>query len=160
MEVNILWPKVKSHSLFEYTTRPTLDYYLFLIIFIHLWGTGILAKAQEYGFGDGLSHALSRPDDFVNEGGKGIYCTIEGHRVHIGNRRSLESNSIDIRSGTFDAMEYLESKGQTAVVVSVDGQTEAVIGLIDKAKDEASTTVNVLRTVLGIDVYMLTGDNV
>ncbi len=55
-------------------------------------------------------------------------------------------------------MEYLEDRGQTAVVLSVDGQTEAVIGLIDKARDEASLVVSILQG-MGTQVYMLTGDN-
>jgi Cu+-exporting ATPase len=95
----------------------------------------------------------------VSEPGQGIQCTIEGHQVHVGNRRNLKSNKIEFGQDTMDAMEYLENKGQTAVVVSVDGKAEAVIGLMDKAKDEASTTVNVLSRALGIDVFMLTGDN-
>ena len=102
---------------------------------------------------------LRRPDDFVSETGMGVSCTIDGHRVHLGNRRSLESNEIELRPGTFKAMEYLENKGQTAVVLSVDGRTEAIIGLIDQAKDGAAFTVNLLRKIMGIDVYMLTGDN-
>ena len=79
--------------------------------------------------------------------------------MHIGNRRGLASNDIKVSPGTYDAMEYLESLGQTAVVFSVDGQTEAVIGLIDKARDESALVVNVLRHGMGIKVYMLTGDN-
>ena len=76
----------------------------------------------------------------------------------MGNRKSLESNNVDTRPETFDAMEYIENMGQTAVVLSVDGKTEAVIGLMDKARPEASITVKTL-TSMGIDVYMLTGDN-
>jgi len=49
---------------------------------------------------------------------------------------------------------------QTAVVISINGKSEAVVGLIDHAKEEAALTVNVLQHVLGINVFMLTGDNV
>lgn len=125
----------------------------------HPLAKGILAKAAEYGIGEGLRRPLVQADSFVAEAGKGVKCVIQGRSVNIGNRRSLESNSIDLARGTDDAMENLESRGQTAVVISIDGRTEAVIGLIDKAKDEAALTVNVLQQALGIDVYMLTGDN-
>jgi len=57
-------------------------------------------------------------------------------------------------------MEYLETKGQTSITVSIDGRTEAVIGLIDRARDEASVVVNILMHAMGIKVYMLTGDNI
>jgi len=53
----------------------------------------------------------------------------------------------------------LEKSGQTAVVVTIDGVTEAVISLLDKARMEASQVVKILRQDLGIQVYMLTGDN-
>lgn len=121
---------------------------------------GIIMKAAEMHIGEGLSRPLSRPDDFKNEPGAGIRCQILGHSIHIGNRRNLKFNDIEFGPETMDAMEYLENKGQTAVVVSVDGRAEAVIGLIDQAKDEAATTINVLKHALDIDVYMLTGDNI
>mmetsp|Transcript_3535 Transcript_3535/g.4657 ORF Transcript_3535/g.4657 Transcript_3535/m.4657 type:complete len:711 (+) Transcript_3535:3-2135(+) len=125
----------------------------------HPLAKGIIAKAAEFGIGDGLERPLVPAEDFTSETGKGIKCTIEGHSVHIGNRRCMQSNCIELSPGTLDAMEYLEKRGQTSIVVSVDGRSEAVIGLIDKAKEEALVTVNVLQNVLNIDVFMLTGDN-
>jgi len=56
-------------------------------------------------------------------------------------------------------MEYLEERGQTAIALAIDGKTEAVFGLIDQARDEATLTVNVLEKVLSIQCYMLTGDH-
>jgi len=84
---------------------------------------------------------------------------VDNVTVHIGNRRCLTENDINISPGTFDAMEYLENNGQTAVAVSIDGCTEVVLGIMDHAKDEAALTVNVLQHVYGIKVHMLTGDN-
>ena len=59
----------------------------------------------------------------------------------------------------YDAMRYLENKGQTSIAISINRRSEAVIGLIDKARDEASSVINVLIFEMGIKVYMLTGDN-
>lgn len=70
----------------------------------------------------------------------------------------MEANDIQVRPTTFDAMEYLENLGQTAVVLSIDGKTEAIIGLMDKPRPETSFTVKRLAA-MGVDVYMLTGDN-
>lgn len=89
----------------------------------------------------------------------GVKCTVDNVPVLIGNRRCMTENEINISPGTFDAMEYLENKGQTAVVVSINGCTEVVLGIMDHAKDEAALTVNVLQHVFGIKVHMLTGDN-
>lgn len=121
--------------------------------------TGIMAKASEYGIGEGLERPLQPVEDFTSESGKGVQCVLNGHKIHLGNRRSLLSNEITVTPGTFDAMENLEKLGQTAIAVSIDGRSEAVMGLIDKAKDEAALTVNVLEHALSVKVYMLTGDN-
>ena len=56
-------------------------------------------------------------------------------------------------------MRYLENKGQTSIAISINRCSEAVIGLIDKACDEASSVINVFIFEMGIKVYMLTGNN-
>lgn len=122
--------------------------------------TAILAKAADYGFGKGLDRELHEAEHFEAEIGKGVKCIVDEVTVHIGNRRSLATNNILVLPGTFDAMERLEDMGQTAVVVSLDGRTVAVLGIMDQAKDEATLTVNVLQQVFGIKVHMLTGDNI
>lgn len=125
----------------------------------HPLAKGIMAKAGQLGIGEGLSRPLIAAEDFVSETGMGIKCTVSGHLIHVGNRRYLELNNIEVSLGVFDAMGYLEQRGRTSLVLSVDGYTEAVIGLIDKAKDDASLCVGVLQNIMGIKVYMLTGDN-
>jgi len=92
----------------------------------HPLAKGIISKASE------LDIPLSPVKDFVNEAGKGIQCYVGNHNIHIGNKRILELDQIVVRPGTFAAMKYLQKKGQTAVIVSVDGMTEAVIGLEGK----------------------------
>lgn len=119
----------------------------------HPLSKGIILKANELGLDESLE-----VEDFIAQVGQGIKCTFNGQSIFIGNRRGLELNKISISKGTFEAMEYLESSGQTAVVVAINNSTEAVIGLMDKARDESSLVVSVLRQ-MGIKVYMLTGDN-
>lgn len=126
----------------------------------HPIAKAILAKAADLGIGEGLKHPLDSVDNFEAEVGKGVKCTVDDVTVHIGNRRCLTANDINVTPGTFDAMEHLENMGQTAVVVSINGRTEAVLGIMDQAKDEAALTVNVLQHVFGVKVHMLTGDNI
>ena len=59
----------------------------------------------------------------------------------------------------YDAMRYLENKGQTSIAISINRCSEAVIGLIDKACDEVSSVINVVIREMGIKVYMLTDNN-
>ena len=126
----------------------------------HPLARAVMAKAAKRGIGDGLARPLVPAEDFEAETGTGVKCTVGGRAVHIGNRRGLAANNIRVREGTFDAMRYLENQGQTAVAVSIDGRTEALFGIIDKAKDDATLTINILQHALGIKTFMLTGDNV
>ena len=145
-------------------SQSTLDNILFFAASAergseHPLAKAIIAKAAERGIGEGLDRRLAPVKNFEATTGTGVQCEIEGHTIHIGNRRCLSANDIEVTKGTYDAMAHLESKGQTAVVVSVDGRTEAVIGMIDQAKDDAALTLNVLQRALHIKTYMITGDN-
>ncbi|KAL7473781.1 hypothetical protein ACHAXS_014459 [Conticribra weissflogii] len=122
----------------------------------HPIAKAILAKAADLGINDKLQPV----ENFEAETGRGVKCRVGSHTINIGNRRCLFAHDIKLSPGTFDAMEYLENMGQTAVTVSIDGQSEAVIGIMDQAKDEAALTVNVLQHAFGINVHLLTGDNI
>ncbi len=153
--MNTLLPKVRiAHE--KHSLRNSVISSLNLM---RIRPTAITTKAADLGMGEGLGRSLGVVDKFEAEIGKGVTCTVDGVLIQIGNRRCMKANNITISPGTFDAMEYLEDRGQTAVAVSINGQSEAVIGIMDQAKDEAALTVNVLQHVFGKNVYMLTGDN-
>lgn len=118
-----------------------------------------MAKAAEFDIGEGFPDSLFPTEDFVAEVGSGIKCMVSGYEIVVGNRRSLEKNSIEVTKGTFQAMEFLEKRGQTAIVVSIDGHSEAVVGLSDKAREESALVIKKLAENMGIKSYMLTGDN-
>ena len=183
MEVNILWQKVSdlTYGLFVY-----IHAILMLLIQMLL---GVLEKAAEHKIGRGLERELAPAENFASEIGSGIKCIIKGRTIHIGkpsfyfmnlfisgmpleiyilmfhvhhiigNRRCLTTNGIDVSPGTLECMEVLEKRGQTSIVLSVDGRSEAVLGLIDKARDDALRVVQALRYGMGVKVFMLTGDN-
>ena len=157
-------PDSSNSKIFSKSNKRAIEEILFLAASAehgseHPLAKGVIGKAAEFGIGEGLERPLATPEDFLSESGKGIRCTVEGRVVRIGNRRCLDSNDIEVRPGTFEAMEYLEDRGRTAVAIAVDGKTEAVLGLIDQPKDEATMAVTVLEKAMGIKVFMLTGDN-
>jgi Cu+-exporting ATPase len=55
-------------------------------------------------------------------------------------------------------IERLAAEGKTAVAIVVDGQPAGAIGIADTVKPEAADAVRRLRQ-MGIDVWMITGDN-
>jgi len=55
-------------------------------------------------------------------------------------------------------MKIIEDEGKTAVLISVDGKVAGIIGISDKLKPESKETI-VMLNKMGIEVWMVTGDN-
>ncbi len=94
---------------------------------------------------------------FRNVPGHGAVAEVEGRRVVVGNRRLMELEGIGL--GELEARrDALAAAGQTAILVGVDGQATAMIGLADAARETAADAVRALHE-LGAQVVMLSGDN-
>ncbi|XP_053420005.1 copper-transporting ATPase 2 isoform X2 [Nycticebus coucang] len=80
------------------------------------------------------------------------------YSVLIGNREWLRRNGLTISSDISDAMTDHEMKGQTAILVAIDGVLCGLIAIADAVKPEAALAVHTLQS-MGIDVVLITGDN-
>ncbi|MCO5227383.1 MAG: HAD-IC family P-type ATPase [Thermomicrobiales bacterium] len=89
--------------------------------------------------------------------GKGVIAGVDGKQVIIGNASFLTDHEIDIVN-TEHAAGFAAAAGATPVLMAVDGQPVAVIGIADALKPESKQTVSDLKA-LGMDVWMITGDN-
>nr|XP_012638109.1 copper-transporting ATPase 2 isoform X2 [Microcebus murinus]XP_012638110.1 copper-transporting ATPase 2 isoform X2 [Microcebus murinus]XP_012638111.1 copper-transporting ATPase 2 isoform X2 [Microcebus murinus]XP_012638112.1 copper-transporting ATPase 2 isoform X2 [Microcebus murinus]XP_012638113.1 copper-transporting ATPase 2 isoform X2 [Microcebus murinus]XP_012638114.1 copper-transporting ATPase 2 isoform X2 [Microcebus murinus] len=78
--------------------------------------------------------------------------------VLIGNREWLRRNGLTLSSDISDAMTDHEMKGQTAILVAIDGVLCGMIAIADAVKPEAALAVHTLQS-MGIDVVLITGDN-
>uniref|UniRef100_A0A8C8YLX5 Copper-transporting ATPase 2 n=1 Tax=Prolemur simus TaxID=1328070 RepID=A0A8C8YLX5_PROSS len=78
--------------------------------------------------------------------------------VLIGNREWLRRNGLTIPSDVSDAMTDHEMKGQTAILVAIDGVLCGMIAVADAVKQEAALAVHTLQS-MGVDVVLITGDN-
>ncbi|XP_032170072.1 copper-transporting ATPase 2 isoform X5 [Mustela erminea] len=87
-----------------------------------------------------------------------IDVTPQTFSVLIGNREWMRRNGLTISSDVSDAMANHELKGQTAVLVAVDGVLCAMIAIADAVKQEAALAVHTLKS-MGVDVVLITGDN-
>lgn len=115
--------------------------------------------ASIYNFGkEKYGKELDDPDKFEAIPGKGIYAFIEGKTVLIGTKRFLEQNSIDLTKSE-KVVACLEENSKTVVFIAVNNSLMGVIALSDKIKDNSKKVVSTLEN-MGIEVYMLTGDNV
>jgi Cu+-exporting ATPase len=57
-----------------------------------------------------------------------------------------------------DRIERLEAEGKTVMLLSVDGEVQGLLAVADRVKDSSRTAVETLKA-MGLEVYMLTGDN-
>uniref|UniRef100_A0A8C4PRV9 Copper-transporting ATPase 2 n=1 Tax=Equus asinus TaxID=9793 RepID=A0A8C4PRV9_EQUAS len=78
--------------------------------------------------------------------------------VLIGNREWMRRNGLTISSDISDAMTDHEMKGQTAILVAIDGVLCGMIAIADAVKQEAALAVHTLKS-MGVDVVLITGDN-
>jgi Cd2+/Zn2+-exporting ATPase len=115
------------------------------------------------------TRALDIPDarEFQAAAGKGVRATVQGQRLHIGNRRYVETVladvSIDGLERGLDTLARLEAEGKTSVLVvrETDGDASLLgwLAFTDTVRPGAAEMIAELRE-LGIEhVVMLTGDN-
>lgn len=105
----------------------------------------------------GASMPLVEPADFETTTGRGLQCNVNGHQIVIGNREWIAEKAFAVQQAESSLLQ-LERRGQTALIVAIDGSIVAVLGLSDMPKPEAASVVNHLRS-MGIEVWMCTGDN-
>jgi Cu+-exporting ATPase len=110
------------------------------------------------GYAQASGLELPAVDGFAAVPGHGVEGTVMGTRVVLGNRKLMEREGIDI-SPFEPRIRALEDEGKTVMLVGVDGAKAAgLIAVADTLKENSSEAVAALQR-LGVDVYMITGDN-
>jgi Cu+-exporting ATPase len=117
----------------------------------HPLGEAIVGRAREAGL------ELAEPESFEAIPGHGIDVTIGARRVLLGNRRLMDERGVDGGSLAADA-ERLAGEGKTPMFVAIDGLMAGIVAVADTLKPNSREAVAKLRG-LGLDVYMVTGDN-
>jgi len=118
----------------------------------HPLGDAIVKKAEERELG------LARPETFNSFTGKGIEAEVEGKSILIGNAKFFHDKGIRLENEIEEVLEAFSSEGKTPVIFSVNSLVEGVFGIADVIKEDSASAVGELSG-LGIDVYMITGDN-
>ena len=102
----------------------------------------------------GLS--LPRVSDFQSETGGGVRGDVDGHHVVIGTRAMLEGHGI-VTTALEDRRRELSARGETVVLVGVNGKMAGLLGIADPVKVSAAEVIRQLQDD-GIRVLMVTGD--
>ncbi|XP_070594515.1 copper-transporting ATPase 2 isoform X2 [Erythrolamprus reginae] len=80
------------------------------------------------------------------------------YSVLIGNREWMRRNGLNISSEVHEAMRDHEMKGQTAILMAINGALCGMMAIADTVKPEAALAMHILQC-MGVDVVLITGDN-
>lgn len=117
----------------------------------HPLGQAIVKYGQEEGLGG------SAPESFAAVPGQGIKAVIAGREVLVGTRKLLQEHSISFAAAV-PQMEILERQGKTVMLVVESGLLTGMIAVADTVKEHSAQAIRELQA-LGLEVWMLTGDN-
>ncbi|MGM0783351.1 MAG: heavy metal translocating P-type ATPase [Pseudomonadota bacterium] len=110
---------------------------------------------------DGARERDVPPEDvsqFRSTGARGVSGKVGEETVLIGNRRLLDEEGVTGLEALDEAMQTLENKGRTVVIVAADGKAVGLVAVADTLKEESREAIRGMHD-LGLHVVMITGDN-
>jgi Cu+-exporting ATPase len=117
----------------------------------HPLGEAVVAAARDRGL------PMPPVTAFEAVPGHGISATVDGHRLLAGNARLMTKHGID-PTALDGAAAAGAADAATPLFVAVDGSAAALFLVADPLKPESADAVAQLKA-LGLEVWMLTGDN-
>lgn len=117
----------------------------------HPLAQAIVKHGQQQGL------AIEVPEEFTAIPGYGVEAFINGQQILIGTRKLMRENNIEIEE-TINQIERLEQQGKTVMLLAVEKQMTGLIAVADTVKESSAQAVVELQK-LGIEVWMITGDN-
>jgi len=117
----------------------------------HPLGEAIVERARELGL------ALGAVGAFESVTGRGISAVVDGHALLLGNAALLRDWAIRADDLKKEGG-VLARAGKTPMYVAVDGAAAGLIAVADTVKAESRAAIASLKA-LGLEVWMLTGDN-
>jgi len=118
----------------------------------HPLGEAIVMEAQARGL------RLESVTAFEAIPGRGISAQVNGRAVKFGNLALMEDSGVPVNDLAEQAS-ALAAQGKTPMFLATDGQAVGLIAVADTVKPEAFEGLARLRR-MGLEVVMLTGDNV
>ena len=117
----------------------------------HPLATAIIAEADARGVPSVVA------TDFASETGSGVTGSVDRRRVVVGNASFVEAQGIAVGDLPVVANEA-RGRGETVVLIAVDGRPAGVIGVVDPIKASTPEALAMLRRE-GLRIVMATGDS-
>lgn len=108
-------------------------------------------------YGEENDVEVKEADDFEAIPGHGIEAKIDGKPVFVGTRKLMKRENISFEAHQ-EKLSQLEEEGKTAMLIAIDGVFKGFVAVADTVKETSKQAISDLKS-LGIDVYMITGDN-
>lgn len=124
------------------------------VISEHHLGQTIVKEAEQRGL-----VLQNKPEHFSVEKGHGLYATVAGKSLVIGNRKLMGLNQLEVNEQVEQCAVEQEVNGNTAIFVGIDGQIAGIISIADQIRQEAAETMKQLKKYGVKQTMMLTGDN-
>ena len=117
----------------------------------HPLGTAIVNGAKERGY------EIQEVTEFQSITGQGVQANVGGKTYYIGNHKLCKEQQIASAEYEEEAAQ-LANKGQTPMFVGCEGKVIGIVAVADTLKETSAAAIRKIKD-LGIEVYMLTGDN-
>ena len=122
-----------------------------------------LEKLSEHPLSDAVVNTLQNEkeisiDKFENVPGKGVKGIVGNQTYYAGNLSLLNDNHITIASHLQELANKWTQEAKTSVWFADSTQAIAAIALTDEIKQTSAQAISQLQE-MGVEVYMLTGDN-
>lgn len=115
-----------------------------------------LAKAIVEHIGSTEFYPVENTD--VVKGG-GIVAQVNGHRVAVGNAALMEQENVHISKEVTADIESFEQKGNSLVLVSIDSELKALLGIRDQIRPGVKSDLKRLKKLGVKNLVVLSGDN-
>ncbi|WP_079480252.1 heavy metal translocating P-type ATPase [Halobacillus salinus] len=105
----------------------------------------------------GESSVTKEATHFEAKPGYGIEAVVDGETVLIGTQRLMQAHQIAFEEYE-DPFAKLEKQGKTVMFIAVGGELKGYIAVADTVKESSKRAIAEMKA-LGLNVYMVTGDN-
>ncbi len=141
-----------------YTGIDDVAHYKRILLSIESMSEHPLAEAVAVKFREeGLRSVPVR--DFQSITGRGVRAVADDEVSYfVGNKKLIQENGISLDEKLQTAAARLQAEAKTVIYFSDSKRVLAVLAIADKIKKTSARAIDVMHK-LGINVYMLTGDN-
>ncbi|MBC3541879.1 heavy metal translocating P-type ATPase [Rufibacter sediminis] len=97
-------------------------------------------------------------DHFESVTGRGVRAQVQGQTFWLGNEKLMQENHLQFSPDLAETAQKLKAQANTVVFAGTQGQVVALVSIADAIKESSAQAIQDLQK-LGLQVYMLTGDN-